>query len=174
MTTEAVPAIGKLSLHLPSGTAFIGGFTLAGDGSPEVGGVLLADAPVEMGGTLRLNKGLDPMRRSTTRGPVVDLRVEPPGFDRHGFDWAGLTTADAATRAADFGWRTVTRREAAKVLIATGYRIPPRRDQDGTPHFHTVLWEDQVDDLTWHVREAFDGTRFTYERCVFVCRDTNA
>lgn len=158
-------------LHLTSGRAAIHGFVIGTDGSPHCGGPAQRTLPVAMGGTMLLFEGLDPMRNSPNPGPVFDLRHEPPAFDSHGFDWAGRTTTDMYAKAASYGWRMLTRRQAAELLVALGYAIPPRRAPDGAAHFHSVLWDDQIDGLTWHVRESWEGFRFVYGRSVFVYRE---
>jgi hypothetical protein len=163
--------IGKLSLHLPSGACSIWGFVRGEEGNAESGTTLFRERPVALGGAIRLFEGLDPMRHSTNPGPIFDLRVEPPGFDRHGFDWAGRSTSDAQAAAQRHGFTAVTREAAAEVLIALGYQVRPRRDPaTGRANFHDALWSEQADGLTWHVRESLEGTRFTYERCVFLTR----
>lgn len=158
-------------LHLPSGAAGIHGFVKGGGDIPETGGNLRRERSIRDGGSISLFEGLDPMRHSITAGPIFDLRTEPPGFDRYGFDWAQRSTSDVHGAAAQQGWEVISRREAAEILIRSGYVVPPRRETDGTPHFHSVLWLDQVDDLTWYVRESFDGKRFTFERTAFVRRE---
>lgn len=171
VTTPTLIEIGHMFLHLPTCAAGIHGFVRGEDGGPDVGGTMRRMLPVGEGGTIRLFEGLDPMRHSTTTGPVVDVRHERPGFDRHGFDWAQRSTSDVQAAAQKLGWRPVTRRKTAALLTQIGYQLHPRRDADGRPHFHNVLWTDHIDDLTWHVRESFDGKPFTHTRCTFVVRE---
>lgn len=164
--------MGLLSLHLPSGHCFISGFVQSDAGSAEIGGTMRSHLPIGDGGTLVLNEGLDPMRNSTTTGIVIDLRYEPPGFDNYGFDWAHYTTCDAQADADWHGFATLSRRQAADVLRWLGYRVRPQRDPDtGAAMFHDVLWQDQIDDLTWHVPDNIDGYRYTTVRHVFVLRE---
>lgn len=149
-------ALARLWLHLPSGTA---GLTRAVEpaepGTVAAGPVLLHAADDSGPGGNRLFDGL-----------------YPRDFDRHGFGWAGRATSDVQAAAKARGWMVVSRREAARWLLSAGWVVPPRRDGDGRCRFHDMLWEDQVDDLTWHVRESWDGAvRFVYERSVFVRRE---
>lgn len=163
--------VGRIQLHLPSGAATIHGFIRGIDATPVPGEKTHSGHPVWMGGSWRLFEGLPPMRRRADVAPVVDLRYGLRGFDHYGFGWAGVTTSDVSAKAERLGWRLITRRQAAALLAELGYHIPPRHSSDGTPYVAAVLWDDQLDDLTWHVSEAVDGFRFTYERSVFVCRD---
>lgn len=170
-TSPRLVEVGRLWLHLYTGAASVDGFARLPEGGPEVGGTMRRDRPVGEGGTERLFEGLDPTRRSTTTGPIYDMRTEPAGFDSHGFDWAGRCTSDVQAEAERRGWRVVTRAEAGQRLLELGYRLRPRHDGDGRRHFHDVLWLDQLDGLTWHVRESVDGFRHTSQRCAFVVRE---
>lgn len=160
--------IGRLWLHLPSGGAGVS--DIVGPG----GRAGTRPDAARVGGAEKLFEGLDPMRNSTTVGPVFDLRYEPPGFDNHGFDWAQRSTSDVQAEAERRGWEVITRRVAAQTLTGLGYLVPPRRDEEGRPHFHVVLWSDQVDELTWHVPEQLEGSRIVYQRCAFVRRKSTA
>jgi len=161
-------SVGLLTLHLRTGATTILGFVCGKNGAPEFGSPMFRARPVAEGGRITLHEGLDPMRRSTTTGPVVELRFEPRGFDSHGFDWAGRATSDAQADAAARGWQVITRWQAAQALTTAGYTVPSRFDTTGRPNFHTVLWEDQADNLTWHLQEGQDGRRFDAGRAAFV------
>lgn len=164
--------IGLMDLHLPTGRARITGMTPGDDATtPEAGPKTWEALPVAMGGAMVLFEGLDPTRNFTSTGPVVDLRYEVPAFDNYGFNWAGRSTSDVAAKAAEYGWQIITRRDAADLLTARGYVIPPRRGQHRK--FHSVLWNDQVDDRTWYVPESSDGYRYVYLRSAFVVRHTD-
>ncbi|WP_158892712.1 hypothetical protein [Amycolatopsis anabasis] len=168
------PEIGEMWLHLPSGGAGIHGFVPDSDGGPVTGGVVREHVPVSQGGSIRLFHGLDPHEFDPQPGPIIDLRLSPRRFDRYGFNWAQRATTDVQAEAERRGWRTITRAHAVRVLTELGYHVHPRRDANGRPFFHDVIYRDQADDLTWHVRESLDGTRFTWERCVFVLRDRSS
>lgn len=163
--------IGRLWLHLPTGRAGIVGFVRNAHGGPDCGPLMRRDRPVHEGGHQTLFEGLDPVRPGASTGVIVDLRTEPPRFDTHGFNWAGRTTSDAQAAAERLGWQTITRTRAAELLHEAGYTLHERTGPDGTRYFHDELYLDQVDGLTWHVRESIDGTRFVSERCVFVTRE---
>lgn len=165
--------IGIASLHLPSGHASITGVTPADDCvTPEIGPKTRSELPVAMGGQQLLFEGLDPDRNHTGTGPVVDLRYEPPAFDRYGFDWAGVCTSDVAAKAALYGWEPVTRSRAAQVLTAFGYMVPPLSDNEKRTRFNSVLWLDHADELIWYVPSSVTGFRYTVMRQAFVVRDT--
>lgn len=168
---------GLMYLHLPTGDARIRGIVPGDDAvTPEIGPKMWDALPVALGGGMLLFEGLDPMRNSTTTGPVVDLRHEPPAFDSYGFDWAGRSTSDVAAKAAEYGWRVITRVDAAELLAERGFVVPARYGQHaGTQPgwMHSVLWDDQVDDRTWYVPESSTGFRYVHTRSAFVARDTD-
>lgn len=164
--------IGLMSLHLPTGHARITGTTPGDDATtPEIGPKTWERLPVAMGGSLLLFDGLDPTRNFTATGSIIDLRHQPPAFDNYGFNWAGRSTSDVAAKAGQYGWRVITRLDAAALLSERGYTIPPRRGPRAK--VHSVLWEDEIDDRTWYVPESSDGFRYVYVRNAFVARDTD-
>jgi len=148
--------VGLLSLHLPTGATTISGFVRGDTGAPEFGSPTFRARPVAEGGRITLHEGLYP------------LRFEARGFDSHGFGWAGRAISDAQADAAALGWQVITRWQAAEVLAMAGYTVPARYDATGRPNFHTVLWDDQADNLTWHLREGHDRHRFKVGRVAFV------
>jgi hypothetical protein len=66
----------------------------------------------------------------------------PEPFD--GGAWSAHTLADVEAALARHGARIITRAEAARRLIAAGYRLSSNRA------YGHALYEDQADDVTWY------------------------
>lgn len=163
--------VGRLRLRLPTGAATIEGFVRGQHGIPVLGPGVSSRRPVWMGGAWTLFRGLPPTRSCFLSGTVVRLASEWRQFDSHGFSWAGVSTSDASAKAERLGWQLLTRCQAAALLTELGYQIPSRHGSHNQRYGESVLWTDQLDNLTWHIPEAVDGHRYVDERDVFVSRD---
>ncbi|WP_173071044.1 hypothetical protein [Phytohabitans houttuyneae] len=97
--------------------------------------------------------GLVGVRAHHDHGPIADqsARLLDPMPRADGDPWSPRTAADVDAALDRWGWRVISRAEAATRLLAAGYQLGTNRSAGH------LLYADDLDDTTWRPRDAGHG-----------------